>query len=218
MTREAHTQKAFTLVEVLTVVAIVAVLMGLLIPGLAKVRTVLRQTQCANNLRQLYAAFEVYAQDNNNVWPPIFDSPSSTTRGTNDWSDILFLQMYGKAYTSTLLPKSAFACPAAMANGERGISYGINLDLSLITADGLQKSPIPRLRINNPTTVCLLIENANEVAGPSARFQETVWPTRNRHGLNISVLYCDGHVATLPIGQVPSTSATVDGKVFWRAQ
>jgi prepilin-type N-terminal cleavage/methylation domain-containing protein len=54
---------AFTLVELLVVVAVIALLAGLLAPALSKAKEKARTTACFNNLRQLGLAAQMYWDD-----------------------------------------------------------------------------------------------------------------------------------------------------------
>lgn len=54
----------FTLIELLVVIAIIALLMGMLIPSLVRAREITREVVCRSNLRQVYIAATVYAENN----------------------------------------------------------------------------------------------------------------------------------------------------------
>ena len=54
---------AFTLIEVLVVVAIIALLIAILMPSLASARNEAKKTQCMSNQRQLAAGHYYYTQD-----------------------------------------------------------------------------------------------------------------------------------------------------------
>jgi prepilin-type processing-associated H-X9-DG protein/prepilin-type N-terminal cleavage/methylation domain-containing protein len=61
---------AFTLVEILIVVAVVLVIAALLFPVFNRVREKGKQAACQSNLRQLYIGLQQYVQDNDSRQPP----------------------------------------------------------------------------------------------------------------------------------------------------
>jgi prepilin-type N-terminal cleavage/methylation domain-containing protein/prepilin-type processing-associated H-X9-DG protein len=65
----SRTRVAFTLVELLVVIAIIAILAALLLPALAASRNSARAAFCANNLRQLSTATILYTDDSNDRFP-----------------------------------------------------------------------------------------------------------------------------------------------------
>src|SRR5271163_1972281 len=59
----------FTLVELLVVIAVIAILAALLLPGLAKAKQEAWRIDCLSNLKQLTLGAHLYAGDNRDYMP-----------------------------------------------------------------------------------------------------------------------------------------------------
>ena len=76
--------KAFTLVELLVVIAVVAILMALIFPALARAKARAYRAACLSNLRQIALGFDLALNDNENRFPDRRDL--KTSLGYQPWA------------------------------------------------------------------------------------------------------------------------------------
>lgn len=80
---KSRKKNAFTLVELLVVIGIIAILISLLLPALNRVRQSARALKCQSNLRQIGIGYAMYRNDNNNFLPPVNSFASFNAQGTS---------------------------------------------------------------------------------------------------------------------------------------
>jgi len=103
-----HNHKvAFTLIELLVVVAIIAILAAMLLPSLQKAREAGKKAVCASNLRQIYLIFNVYADDNNEYFPPVAYGIGQMFIGTTGTA-----QTFGGWLPSYIPNRKVLFCPS----------------------------------------------------------------------------------------------------------
>jgi prepilin-type N-terminal cleavage/methylation domain-containing protein/prepilin-type processing-associated H-X9-DG protein len=108
-------RRGFSLVELLVVVAVVAMLLAILAPSLTAARRQARQVKCASHLRQLAVAFHMYAQDHDGralplayfkQWPLVYWWGKDTPGGVDHTCG-----MTAPYLASELAADSVFDCP-----------------------------------------------------------------------------------------------------------
>jgi general secretion pathway protein G len=114
---DRQTESAFTLIELLTVIAIIAVLAGLLFPVFMTARGKAREISCVSNLRQIGLAIRMYAQDYDELYPWAVDPTDKYT--PEIWSpypefqaQIPFMPMIHEALQPYIRSQALFRCPS----------------------------------------------------------------------------------------------------------
>src|SRR5438309_11380971 len=74
-----HARRAFTLVELLVVIGIIALLISILLPALSKARESGNRAKCAANLHNLGLACHVFAVEHKGLFPTCYAHPDPTT-------------------------------------------------------------------------------------------------------------------------------------------
>lgn len=182
---------AFTLVELLVVIAVIAILASLLLPALSSAKKRARAVQCLNNLKQIGAAVHMYANDHDNTLQLDALIPGSAT-----WASILFTNV-------NLEQRDMFVCPSYKPFAwENWLNvYGIRRDGPTNCVTGPNGIFLRVDCVNNPTEYLLVGDTTSQAQGGFTarqyyRFQVSS-PLRMvhaRHFGRANGLFLDGHV------------------------
>ncbi|MCK4905200.1 prepilin-type N-terminal cleavage/methylation domain-containing protein [bacterium] len=186
-------RKAFTLVELLVVMTIIAVLSSLLLPALIKTREMARRVVCLSNLRQIHIAAKVYANSYDGYYPPaywfdppplsFYDRPRFCTTYAWDFTTITDTVTGEKQVIPGILWQEAGdmkiqQCPSftGAANWLSDPYTGYNYNTSYIGHGYLESIPEPARTtdVKSPSTCALFGDG--EYGGGANKFMRAPWP------------------------------------------
>jgi len=215
---------AFTLIEFLTVVAVLGILAGLLLPALHSARRRAGTTSCLSQIRQLSLAFQAYAIDHADKVPPNRDGEFVPLGETwvegwlgvpgPDVTNVLYLQ---RGLLGGYVPNVAlWRCPAS-----RPVRFGdfSQVKVRTVSINGFIGSPVrspaaltyarqSEFARPGPADLFTLIEERAETLNDGAfqlhwdfqEFRPQTWILRDQpavlHGRAGNLAFGDGHVET----------------------
>src|SRR5436305_10157406 len=96
---------AFTLLELLVVVAVIGVLTATILPALSKAKQRGIQTRCMSNLKQVGIAMQLYVNDNDDALPgPIWSAARASYDKTSSKELIWFIADYLDSQSPATVP------------------------------------------------------------------------------------------------------------------
>jgi len=213
-------RRAMTLVEVLVVMAIISMLFGIIVPGLAHSRRIAKQTACLSHLQQIGVGICTYAMENNGSIPygPKAPPPSATNfyPKTGNVTSLISLQNgdpvgLGLMLESNLarMPEALF-CPGAdvpedtkaalsrVGKAQVESSYYYR-HASVTTLSGSAPPPTVKLdflgKNRRGARIRCLVMDTQFIAPPSMAMFNLY--TRTHHDQRVvNALYTDGHAET----------------------
>jgi len=207
----AQIRRAFTLVELLVVIGIIAILIAILLPTLSRARGQAKSLSCQANLRQWAAAVFVYANENHGYLPrrgqgvQMVNVINRPTDWFNALPPIMKLTTYYDRFTAGNPPSpndgSIWSCPdfeITIPNpSQYQIGYAMNMRLSTwnaITPDkitGVGPTTPMVFMADGPGPFCSVVPSSKGAYNPSPR---------HRGRVNLSFL--DGHVASFTASEI----------------
>jgi prepilin-type N-terminal cleavage/methylation domain-containing protein len=193
---------AFSLVELLVVITIIALLASLLLPALSRAKDKAQAVQCINNLRQWGLAYRQYADDNHDDLPRRGQGvqPLVQIDRPEDWFNALppylklpsYQQLFTNGQRLAAGEHSAFVCPVATDPGSNHfLPYAMNMNLC----------PWGNSGTTDPTKFDDVVEPVHVVTltdGPGP--YSATYPSKNpytpipRHSVRLNILFLIGNV------------------------
>ncbi len=167
-------RKAFTLTEILVVMAIVSLLASILVPALSAARKRARMVICLNNLKQLAAVNLIYAGDNSEKLCSGNDALSTNPPGwtfgpiniPNLLRDSIFVQ---QNYLSESAARSIFLCP--LDSKVRDLSTAVTPPIFSYSRNGVFFAlptgtfPLDLQTIKHPSKTIMILEEEGLLPG-----------------------------------------------------
>ena len=187
---------AFTLIELLCVIAIIGILMAMLFPALSQGRMRARQIQCVSNLRQIGIVFQTFAHDHNGLFP--MGVPAGAG-GSQEFvqnarlvpGDSYFSFRHFQVLSNDLVTPKLLVCPADIRIPATNFAALKNENLSFFVSPDAQYSKPNSVLAGDRNLTNIWATNATMVRlKPGSHLR---W-THELHRFKGNLLFSDGHV------------------------
>ncbi|OGV58405.1 MAG: hypothetical protein A2X49_10595 [Lentisphaerae bacterium GWF2_52_8] len=199
--------RSFTLIELLMVIAIIAILMAILLPGLKNVKELAKSITCANNERQIYLSWTNYVSDYGGGLPAVATGVwDGVYSGQRPWTAIMADQLAKAVYYSgqyLFRGNSILLCPRmtfypSYCNVQY-VTYGMNSLGIGGNKTGSAKAYRKLSQLKEPSLLLGFADSNLESSGAPQLGYYSIdnnanYITRFRHNKKINVAFCDGHV------------------------
>jgi prepilin-type N-terminal cleavage/methylation domain-containing protein/prepilin-type processing-associated H-X9-DG protein len=194
-----RSQQAFTLVELLATIIVLAVLVGILVASSAPRLQQARRIPCLSHLKSWGVATHAYASDHLDLLPMDGAPNGISTRDAwyADLPPLLGLPSYHqegpwRTNPSIALPRKAWICPSnsRVSNGRMLFHYTLN---RRATGSGPEDRMRSLGQVPDPSTLVWLFDNGG-LAAVAAEGNAHA----HVHGAGAQFLFVDGHVQRLP--------------------
>lgn len=211
--------RAFTLVELLVVIGIIALLISILMPSLAKARVRAIEVQCLSRHRNLMNALFMYVDANNGWGPP---SALLVNDGPIDWTCWTSNRFLGQYVNNRNDRKDSAAstteinCPLYQGSscGDNGIGINVHNGNNWFRSQGGMSKFTARQRPANQIITFVDVYNGSgwekfyfDDKGSNSAGGLATAMVAYRHGNDTVASFADGHAETFT-GTVPNTDST----------
>jgi prepilin-type processing-associated H-X9-DG protein/prepilin-type N-terminal cleavage/methylation domain-containing protein len=211
-------RRAFTLVELLVVIGIIALLIGLLLPALSNARQSAIRVSCLSSLRQMGIEAQAYVNDNQGHYPSAqFTSADFTTFYCWDLTTIYAPGLPAQAVPGLLWrsrdPMKIQQCPAFEGKSNWGVDpyTGFNYNTSYIGHGQGEAMEAPAKATSIRLTSKTALFGDGQYANGADKFMRAPYPNPGdatftgrwsgtqgfRHQGKTNVAFCDGHAESL---------------------